>query len=43
MASAQQISRFEAYATFKLQLGPQDTVFFKTKYQDFQIEYSSAP
>lgn len=26
------LSRLETYATFKLQLGPQDTVFFQTKY-----------
>lgn len=31
-----EISRFEAYATFKLQITPQDTIFFKTKYQDLQ-------
>ena len=28
------LSRFEAYATFKLQLTPQDSLFFQTKYQD---------
>ncbi len=28
------LSRFEGYATFKLQLSPQDTLFFQTKYQD---------
>ena len=31
-----EISRFESYATFKLQLTPQDTLFFKTKYQDLR-------
>jgi tetratricopeptide (TPR) repeat protein len=33
------VSRFEAYATFKLQLGLQDTLFFQTKYQDFSSGY----
>jgi len=28
------ISRFEGYAQLKLQLGPQDTLFFQTKYED---------
>jgi tetratricopeptide (TPR) repeat protein len=31
-----EISRFESYATFKLQLTPQDTVFLKAKYQDLR-------
>lgn len=31
-----ELSRLETYATFKLQLGPQDTIFFQTKYQDFE-------
>ncbi len=31
-----EISRFEAYATFKLQITPQDTIFLKTKYEDLQ-------
>ncbi len=30
------ISRLEAYATFKLQLGPQDTIFLQTKYEDLE-------
>ncbi len=30
------ISRFEGFGTFKLQLGPQDSVFLQTKYQDTQ-------
>ncbi len=30
-----EVSRFEAYGTFKLQLGLQDTVFLQVKYQDF--------
>ncbi len=30
------ISRFETYGTFKLQLGPQDTVFFQTKFGDLR-------
>ena len=31
-----EISRFEAYATFKLQITPQDTIFLKTKYEDLR-------
>src|SRR5205085_6575066 len=31
-----EISRLESYATFKLQLTPQDTLFFKVKYQDLR-------
>ena len=34
-----QSSRFEAYGSFKLQLSPQDTVFFQTKYQDQEGGY----
>src|SRR4029079_1565339 len=30
------ISRFESYATFKLQLSPQDTLFLHAKFQDVQ-------
>ncbi|MEK0447811.1 MAG: hypothetical protein RL088_79 [Verrucomicrobiota bacterium] len=30
------LSRFEAYATFKLQLAPTDSVLFQTKYQDLR-------
>jgi tetratricopeptide (TPR) repeat protein len=30
------ISRFEGYATFKLQLTPQDTVFLQTKYEKLE-------
>ena len=30
-----EVSRFESYGTFKLQLSPQDTVFLQVKYQDF--------
>lgn len=31
-----EVSRFESYATFKLQITPQDTVFFQAKYQDVE-------
>lgn len=30
------VSRFEGYATFKLQLSPQDSLFFQTKMLDFE-------
>ena len=30
------LSRFEGYATFKLQLAPTDSIFFQTKYQDLR-------
>ena len=30
------LSRFEAYATFKLQLAPTDSILFQTKYQDLR-------
>ncbi len=30
------LSRFEGYATFKLQLAPSDSVFLQTKYQDLR-------
>lgn len=30
------ISRLESYATFKFQLGPQDTLFLQTKYEDLR-------
>lgn len=32
-----EISRLESYATFKLQLGPQDTIFFQTKYEHLHL------
>ena len=32
-----EISRFESYASFKLQLTPQDTLFFQAKFQDLQL------
>src|SRR4029453_2692297 len=31
-----EISRLESYASFKLQVTPQDTIFFQVKYQDLQ-------
>lgn len=34
------VSRFEGFATFKLQLTPQDTVFFQAKYQDQSSGYA---
>ncbi len=30
------ISRFESYQNFKLQAGPEDTLFFQSKYEDLQ-------
>ncbi|MEA3208276.1 MAG: hypothetical protein QOE70_1333 [Chthoniobacter sp.] len=33
------ISRFESYGSFKLQLGPQDTMFFQTKIGDLETGY----